>query len=144
MSSYSKTIIVGHLGRAPETRYTPGGKNVCDFSVAVSKAWTDANGEKQEKTDWYKVTTWGKLAEICQQYLDKGRQVLVEGEVSASAWTDKEGNPRATLELNAREVRFLGSAPSSDEKPAAKPAPKPASKQALPDNYDDEEEDIPF
>lgn len=143
MSSYSKTIIVGHLGRAPETRYTPGGKNVTDFSVAVSKAWTDANGDKQEKTDWYKVTTWGKLAEICQQYLDKGRQVLVEGEVSASAWTDKEGNPRATLELNAREVRFLGGAPSNgDEKPAAKPAAKPQTKAAPAPDYD--EEDIPF
>ncbi len=108
MTSHNSSTIVGYLGRDPETRYTASGKNVTDFSVATSESWTDNDGVKQEKTEWFKVTTWGKLAELCQQYLAKGRLVLVEGKVSASAWTDKEGNPRATLELNAKNVRFLG------------------------------------
>jgi single-strand DNA-binding protein len=141
---YSKTIVVGHLGRDPEQRFTPAGQSVTNFSVCVNRSWTDANGQLQEKDTWFKVTTWGKLAELCAQYLSKGRLVLVEGEIDTSAWTDKEGNPRATLELNAKNVRFLGKNGESrdlDEKPAHKPAAKPQSKQA-PTNFDDEE--IPF
>lgn len=142
---YQHTTVVGYLGRDPEQRFTPAGQSVTNFSLATSRSWTDAAGEKQEKTTWFKVTTWGKLAELCAQYLAKGRLVLVEGEIDASSWVDKEGNARATLELNAKNVRFLGGGNSHEdgEKPAAKPAPKPASKQAAPaPDFDDEE--IPF
>ena len=105
---YSKTLIVGHLGRDPEMRYTPSGSPVTSFSVATNRRWTDQNGQTQEKTTWFRVTAWGKLAELCNQYLSKGRMVLVEGDVEASAWTAQDGEARASLELTARNVRFLG------------------------------------
>ena len=105
---YQKTIVVGHLGRDPEMRYTPTGVPVTSFSMATSRKWTNANGEPQEKTTWFRVTCWRKQAELAAQYLQKGRLVLVEGEIDASAWTDKEGNPRASLELNALTWRFVG------------------------------------
>ncbi len=104
---YQKTIIVGRLGGDPEMRYTPSGVPVTSFGVAVNKRWTDQNGEQQEKTTWFRVTAWRKLAENCAQYLHKGSLVFVEGDVDASAWTGQDGKPRATLELTAREVRFL-------------------------------------
>lgn len=108
---FSKTIIVGRLGKDPELRFTQGGQSVCSFSVATDRSWTDAGGERQEKTTWFRVTAWGKLAELCNQYLSKGRMVLVEGEVDASAWMPEQGTePRASLELTARNVRFLGGA----------------------------------
>ena len=105
---YQKTIVVGHLGRDPEMRYTPSGVPVTSFSVATSRRWTNASGEPQEKTTWFRVTAWRKLAETCAQYLHKGSSVLVEGDIDASAWTDKEGSPRASLELTASNVRFIG------------------------------------
>jgi len=105
---YQKTIVVGHLGRDPEMRYTPTGVPVTSFSMATTRKWTNANGEPQEKTTWFRVTCWRKLAESAAQYLKKGQAVLVEGEIDASAWTDKEGNPRASLELNALNWRFVG------------------------------------
>jgi single-strand DNA-binding protein len=105
---YQKTIVVGHLGRDPEMRYTPTGVPVTSFSVATTRKWTNANGEPQEKTTWFRVTCWRKLAESAAQYLKKGQAVLVEGDIDTSAWTDKEGNPRASLELNAVNWRFVG------------------------------------
>ena len=105
---YQSTVVVGHLGRDPEMRYTPDGTPVTSFSIATTRRWTNAEGQTQEKTTWFRVTTWRKLAETCNQYLTKGRLVLVEGDIDASAWSDKtSGEPRATLELRARLVRFL-------------------------------------
>jgi len=116
---YQSTIVVGYLGRDPEMRYTPSGVPVTDFSVATTRRWTSQDGTPQEKTTWFRVTAWRKLAETCSQYLSKGRLVLVEGEIDASAWTDQSGNPRATLELRARTVKFLGprepAAPEAEE-----------------------------
>ena len=105
---YQKTVVVGHLGKDPEMRYTPSGVPVTSFSVATSRKWTNANGEQQEKTTWFRVTCWRKTAELAAQYLQKGRLVLVEGDIEASAWTDKEGAARASLELTATSVKFLG------------------------------------
>ncbi len=107
---YQTTVVVGHLGRDPEMRYTPSGQAVTSFSVASTRKWTGADGQPQEKTTWFRVTAWGKLAEICNQYLTKGKLVLVEGEVDASAWSGQDGSPRATLELTARNMRMLGGA----------------------------------
>jgi single-strand DNA-binding protein len=105
----SNLIIVGNLGRDPEMRYTPSGVAVTNFSVAVNETWTGQDGEQQERTTWFRVAAWRKLAEVCNQYLSKGRLVLVEGRVSASAWMPQDGgDPRATLELTARTVKFLG------------------------------------
>ncbi len=105
---YSKTIVVGHLGRDPELRYTASGQAVSSFSVATTRRWTSQDGTQQEKTTWFRVTAWGKLGELCHQYLAKGRLVLVEGDIDASAWRSSDGEPRASLELTARNVRFLG------------------------------------
>ena len=105
---YQKVVIVGYLGTDPEMRFTPSGVPVTSFRVAVNRRWTSGDGQLQEKTTWFRVTAWRKLAEQCNQYLSKGRLVLVEGDVDVSAWLDSEGNPRATLELTARNVRFLG------------------------------------
>jgi len=111
---YQKTIIVGNLGRDPEMRYTPSGTAVTNFSVAVSRRWTGRDGQQQEKTTWFRVSAWDKLAELCNQYLSKGRQVLVEGDVEARPWTSQEGEARASLELRAFNVRFLGGAGQSE------------------------------
>ncbi len=105
---YQKTLVIGHLGRDPEMRYTPGGQAVTSFSVATTRKWMDKNGQQQEKTTWFRVTAWDKLGELCNQYLTKGRLVLVEGDVDANAFTGQDGQPRASLELTARNVRFLG------------------------------------
>jgi len=105
---YQKVIIIGNLGADPEMRFTPTGRPVTHFPVAVNRRWTDNNGEQREATTWFRVTAWGKLAETCNAYLNKGRLVMVEGEVKASAWIDQQGQARATLELTARTVKFLG------------------------------------
>ncbi len=105
---YQKTIVIGHLGRDPEMRYTASGQAVTSFSMATTRKWTGSDGELREKTTWFRVTAWGKLAELCNQYLSKGRLALVEGDIDASAWVAQDGQPRATLELTARNVRFLG------------------------------------
>ncbi len=106
--TWQETIIVGNLGRDPELRYTPNGTAVCDFSMAVNKTWTDRETqERREKTTWFRVTAWRHLAELASQYLSKGRQVLVAGEIDASAWVGQDGEPRASLELTASTIRFL-------------------------------------
>ena len=105
---YQKTIIVGHTGRDAEMRYTPSGVPVTDFSLATTRRWTNANGETQEKTTWWKVICWRKMAEIAAQYIRKGKLILVEGEIEASAFTGSDGEARATLELTANNFKFLG------------------------------------
>lgn len=104
---YQKTLVIGHLGRDPEMRYTPSGQAVTSFSIATTRKWTDKSGQQQEKTTWFRVTAWDKLGELCNQYLTKGKLVLVEGDIEASAFTGQDGQPRAGLELTARNVRFL-------------------------------------
>ncbi|MBN1967572.1 MAG: single-stranded DNA-binding protein [Anaerolineae bacterium] len=109
MAGYQYTIIIGNVGRDPELRYTQSGVAVCDFSVAVSRRWSDRNtNEMREKTTWFKVTAWRGLAETCQQYVHKGMQIMVTGEVDASAFTGQDGEARASLELTAQTVQFLG------------------------------------
>jgi single-strand DNA-binding protein len=105
---YQQCIIVGNLGRDPEMRYTPSGVPVTSFSVAVNNRYQDNDGEWRDRTTWFRVTCWKRLAETTNQYLKKGRQVMVIGEVDASAFTGQDGQPRASLELTARDVRFLG------------------------------------
>ena len=104
---YQKTTVVGNVGRDPEMRYTPSGVPVTDFSLATTRKWKTAGGEPQEKTTWFKITCWRKLAESVAQYVRKGSLVLVEGEVEADAWTDQQGEARATLKLTANQVKFL-------------------------------------
>lgn len=99
-------VIVGRVGQAPEMRYTPAGVPVTNFTVATKRRFSNGDGEAQERTTWFRVTCWRKLAEVTAQYLEKGQEVLITGTVETNSWTDKEGTARATLELTAREVRF--------------------------------------
>jgi len=134
---YQKLIIVGNLGRDPEMRYTPDGTPVTSFSVATNRRWTDASGEQQERTVWFRVSAWRRLAETCNQFLTKGRQVFVEGELQAPrVWQGQDGQWRASLDVTARVVRFLGG--RGDVAPVG-PA---ADAQMTPDAIDEEE--IPF
>ena len=116
---YQSVTVIGHLGRDPEMRYTSSGVAVTNFSVATSRKWTDAAGAAQEKTTWFKVSAWRKLAEVCNQYLHKGQLVMVEGEIDASAWTGQDGTAKATLELTARTVKFLSKGGEAQQEAAA-------------------------
>ena len=124
---YQKLIIVGNLGRDPEMRYMTDGTPVTSFSVATSRRWTDANGQAQERTVWFRVSAWRRLAETCNQYLTKGRQVLVEGELSEPRpWQSRDGEWRASLEVRAYTVKFLGN------RGDAQAAPRPAADAGAP------------
>lgn len=106
--SINKVMLIGRLGQDPELKYTPSGSAVCNFSLATSESWTDKGGQKQERTEWHRVVVWGKLAELCNQYLAKGRQAFIEGSLQTRQWEDKQGQKRYTTEINARNVQFLG------------------------------------
>jgi single-strand DNA-binding protein len=160
MASVNKVILIGNLGRDPETRYMPDGGAITNISVATTDTWKDKAGEKQEKTEWHRVAFFGKLAEIAGEYLKKGSQVYVEGRLQTRKWQDKEGVDKYTTEIIADRMQMLGSrqgmgggggdrerdsggeregAGAGAARPAAaKPAGKPGGK------FDDFEDDIPF
>jgi single-strand DNA-binding protein len=106
--SVNKVILVGRLGRDPETRYTGGGQAVANFSVATDETYKDRNGERQKRTEWHKIVVWGKQAEIAQQYLKKGSLIFVEGRIQSREWQDKEGQKRTSFEIVANNFRMLG------------------------------------
>jgi single-strand DNA-binding protein len=150
--SVNKVILVGRLGRDPETRYTSGGQAVCNFSMATDESFKSKSGERQKRTEWHKIVVWGKQAEIAQQYLKKGSQLYLEGRIQSREWTDKENQKRTSFEIVATDFRFLGSksdstgsgAPRSASAGAAdfdSPASHPMDDQAGPEVSD---EDIPF
>jgi single-strand DNA-binding protein len=130
---FQQIMLVGNLGRDPEMRYTPSGVPVATFSMAVSRRWTGQDGQPQEKTVWFRITAWRRDAELVSQYLTKGRQVLVIGEIEEpTTWTDREGNTRASLEVTARTIRFIGGRGEGigvGEEHAAAPAPAPAGRK---------------
>ena len=107
----NKVFLMGNLGRDPEVRYTQGGTAVANFSIATNERWTDKNGQAQEKTEWHKIVVWGKTAELCGQYLKKGRQAFIEGRLQTREWTDKEGKKQYTTEIVANNVQFIGGRP---------------------------------
>ena len=149
--SVNKVILVGRLGRDPETRYTGAGQAVCNFSLATDESFKDRSGERQKRTEWHKIVVWGKQAEIAQQYLKKGAQIYLEGRIQSREWNDKEGQKRTSFEIVATNFRMLGSrsesvggashasAPAGNHE-ADSPAP-PADDQSGPEVTD---EDIPF
>ena len=140
--TYHTTVIVGNLGNDPELRYLPSGTPVCNFSIAVSERWSDRQtGEKREKTTWYRVGVFGAQADACAKYLSKGKQALVVGTVEARAYMNKAGEPAASLELNAREVRFLSSPATRDDSGGYEP-----QMQSEWDNHQSggQSNDIPF
>lgn len=108
MASLNRVTILGNLGKDPELRKTGGGASICNLSVATSDQWRDESGEKKEKTEWHRITVFGKSADNCAKYLAKGRSVLVEGKIETREWKDKEGQRRFTTEIMAQNVQFLG------------------------------------
>ena len=118
--SLNKVIIIGNLGRDPEMRYMPSGRPVTSFSVATSRSWTNADGERREETEWFNVVAWGNLAEICKQHLKKGQQVYVEGRLQTRSWEDNDGKKRFRTEVVANEMIMLGNRRSASE--TAEPA----------------------
>ncbi len=107
-SGVNKVILIGRLGSDPEVRYTNNGGAVANFNMATNESWTDKSGQKQERTEWHRVVVWGKLGELCGQYLAKGRQAFVEGRLQTRDWADKEGVKRYTTEIVAQNIQFLG------------------------------------
>jgi single-strand DNA-binding protein len=155
MASVNKVILVGNLGKDPESRYLPDGGAVCNFSVATTDKWKDKSGEQQERTEWHRVSTFAKLAEICGEYLKKGSQVYIEGRLQTRKWQDKEGHDRYTTEIVADRMQMLGSrgGAGGGESMAREPrggaeggaaAAKPAAKKGGGASFDDMDDDIPF
>jgi single-strand DNA-binding protein len=146
--SVNKVILVGKLGADPEVRYTSGGSAVASFSIATNERWNDKNtGEKQERTEWHRIVAWGRLGEICGEYLSKGKQVYIEGRLQTRSWDDRDGNKRYTTEIVATNMVMLGSpsgagrttedfsdGDASYGKKNAHPGPKPPP----------DDDDIPF
>ena len=106
--SVNRAILVGRLGRDPETRYTSAGQAVCNFTLATDETYKDRNGERQKRTEWHRIVVWGKQAEIAQQYLHKGSLIFVEGRIQTRQWDDREGQKRTTVEIVANNFRMLG------------------------------------
>ena len=125
MAGLNKAMIIGRVGKDPELRYMQNGNPVCNFSVATSETWNDKNtGEKQERTEWHRITVYGKLAEICAEWLTKGKQVYIEGKLQTREWEDKEGNKKTTTEIIANTMQMLGSVGECKPKEEPKQEPK--------------------
>ncbi|MDT3672038.1 MAG: single-stranded DNA-binding protein [Aromatoleum sp.] len=165
MASLNKVILIGNLGKDPETRYAPSGDAICNITVATSESWKDKNtGEKKEQTEWHRVVFFGRLAEIAAQYLRKGSQIYVEGRLQTRKWQDKEGQDRYTTEIRGDEMKMLGSrqgagggdasgrqydaggydAPAAPSRPAPQQAPKAPPKSGGSGGFGDFDDDIPF
>ena len=150
--SVNKVILIGRLGKDPEVKYTPSGAPVAKFSLATDEVFKDRSGEQQKRTEWHNIVAWNKLAEICGEYLTKGKQVYIEGRIQSRQWEDQAGNKRTAYEIVAREMKMLGSkadsdraaaaaaaVPSAERAPVEKPpAPEPPSESEITD------EDVPF
>ena len=117
MSSLNKIMLIGHLGKDPEMRYTPEGTPVATFSLATSENWTDKNGTRQEHTEWHNIVAWRRLADLSKRFLTKGRQVYVEGRLQTREWNDREGNRRRTSEVIVSQIVLLGSRSQSTDAP---------------------------
>lgn len=151
MASVNKVILIGNLGKDPETRYMSNGDAVTNITLATTDTWKDKNGEKQEKTEWHRVTFYRKLAEIAGEYLKKGRPVYVEGRLETRKWTDKNGVERYTTDIIATDMKMLGNrsgsgsfeSPTDHEEDSAASGSRP-SPAKNPGGFDDMEDDIPF
>ena len=140
----NKAILIGNLGRDPEVRYTPGGLAVANFSLATSETWTNKEGEKETRTEWHKIVAWGRLGEICGEYLSKGRQVYIEGRIQTREWEDREGNKRYTTEINASQMIMLGSRDFTGESRPSSSADIQMPGVPEPPISETKDDDIPF
>jgi single-strand DNA-binding protein len=154
--SLNKVMLIGHLGKDPEVRYTASGKAVATFTLATSQQWRDQDGNDQERTEWHRVVAWGRLGEVCGEYLSKGRQAFIEGRIQTRDWEDQDGNKRTTVEIVANDLILLGGGGQSQNRaPSEGPRRQPSGGQSrgpaqAPKRQDDKydppppEDDIPF
>ena len=110
MASVNKVILIGNLGKDPEFKYTPSGQPVATFSIATTERFADKSGQRQERTEWHNIVAWGKLAELVNQYLKKGRSAYIEGRLTTRSWDDKDGNKKYKTEIVANTIQFLSAA----------------------------------
>lgn len=145
--SLNRVTLIGNLGNDPESRQTTGGNKVATFSLATSRQWNNAQGEKQEKTEWHRCVAWntkvGKLADIVESYAKKGDKVYVEGAIEYRQWTDKEGQNRYSTEINIRELILLGS-PNAGKEKAPAPTPKVEGPDDFPAALAESDDELPF
>jgi single-strand DNA-binding protein len=142
VGSVNKVILIGNLGKDPEVRHTTSGAAVANFSIATNEAWNNREGQREERTEWHRVVAFGKLAEICGQYLKRGKQVYIEGRLQTRSWDDRDGNKRYTTEIVAATMTMLGRAgegPSDSYAPPIAEDPFPGASSSGP-----EDDDIPF
>ena len=142
MGSVNKAILIGNLGKDPEVRHTASGAAVANFSIATNEAWNNREGQREERTEWHRVVAFGKLAEICGQYLKRGKQVYIEGRLQTRQWEDREGVKRSTTEIVAATMTMLGRAgegPSDSYAPPITEDPFPGASSS-----GNEDDDIPF
>jgi len=149
MLGVNKVILIGNLGKDPELRYTPGGQPVATFSLATTERWNDKSGQRQDRTEWHTVVAWGKLGELANQYLKKGRSAYVEGKITTRSWDDKDGNKKYKTEIVASQIQFLntGSGSSGDGYAAAdQSAPEYDMRQSAPgpEAMSVPDDDLPF
>lgn len=152
MASVNKCTFIGNFGKDVEMRYTASGEAIANFSIACTETWRDkASGEKKEQTEWVRISFFGKIAEICGQYLKKGSQVYVEGSLRTRKWQDKEGKDQYTTEIKGSEMKMLGSKPEGGQRPQDnqasdyQPASPPDRPQKPKPSFDDLGDDlIPF
>jgi single-strand DNA-binding protein len=149
--SVNKVILIGRLGKDPEVKYTPSGAPVAKFTLATDEVFKDRAGEQQRRTEWHTIVAWNKLAEICGEYLTKGKQVYIEGSIRSRQWEDQSGNKRTAYEIVARDMRMLGSkadterAAAASAAPVSRSAPEPIeSAEPSPPPPDITDEDVPF
>lgn len=146
MSSLNKAMVIGRLGADPEVRYTQSNTAVATLSVATTERYRDRNGEQQENTEWHRIVAWGRLAEICQQYLKKGSLAYFEGPIQTREWEDKEGQKRYTTEIKALNMQMLDSRgdQSSGMAPSQGGSQKQPQTAELDSSFDDMDDDLPF
>lgn len=148
--SFNKIILVGNLGRDPELRYTPQGTPVCSFSLATNERRKDKNtGENQDLTTWFRVTLWGRQAEVASQYLTRGKAVYIEGRLRVEEYTDRDGKPRHSLEVNATDMQFIGGRGEEGGAPQARAATArsesgESAPESAPEPTDLSDDDVPF
>ena len=154
--SVNKVILVGRLGRDPETRYMPNGDAITNFSLATDEQWRDRNGERQTRTEWHNITLFGKLGEIASQYLRKGSQVFIEGKIQSRKYTGKDGIERTAYDIIGNEMKMLGNrndgfdssnnnaAPPTSNPPPEAPRRQPPQQTPTTAPIDDIDDDIPF
>lgn len=149
-NSLNKVMLIGHLGKKPELRYLPQGERaVAKFSLATNERYFNpSTNESNDRTEWHKIVTWGKLAEFCEKYLDQGKQIYLEGKLRTRNWQDKDGNQRYTTEIEAENITFLGKREEQvEDQDQAEPKPPsdlPEDAAEAPDKEKEDEDEVPF